>query len=180
MNGQEQKITIEAQLDDKKDILRINQSIIYYNSSDSTLNNIFLHNWMNGYKNNKSPLANRLIEDYDKSLFFAKQKDRGYSTLNNLNVDFEKVNFFEEEDGKIDIIKIVLNTPLKPKESVKINVTYDVKIPNAKFTSYGKTKTGYHLRYWYLVPAVFYDNWKIMSNLNIDDLLTNSLSLIHI
>ena len=78
MNGQEHKITIEAQLDDKKDLLRINQSIIYYNSSDSTLNNIFLHNWMNGYKNNKSPLAKRLIEDYDKSLFFAKQKDRGY------------------------------------------------------------------------------------------------------
>ena len=47
MNGQEHKITIEAQLDDKKDLLRINQSIIYYNSSDSTLNNIFLHNWMN-------------------------------------------------------------------------------------------------------------------------------------
>ena len=178
MNGQEQKITIEAQLDDKKDILRINQSIIYYNSSDSTLNDIILHNWMNGYKNNKSPLANRLIEDYDKSLFFAKQKDRGYTTINNLSVDFEKVNFFEEKDGKIDIIKIVLNTPLKPKKSVKINVTYDVKIPNSKFTSYGKTKSGYHLRYWYLVPAVFNDNWKIMSNLNMDDLLTNSSDFI--
>ncbi len=178
MNGQEHKITIEAQLDDKKDILRINQSIIYYNTSDSTLTNIFLHNWMNGYKNNKSPLANRLIEDYDKSLFFSKQKDRGYSTINNLNVDFEKANFFEEEDGKIDIIKIVLNAPLKPKKSVKINITYDVKIPNAKFTSYGKTKSGYHLRYWYLVPAVFHDNWKIMSNLNMDDLLTNSTNFI--
>ena len=75
---QEHKITIEAQLDDQKDILQINQSIIYHNTSDSILNNIILHNWINGYKNNKSPLANRLIEDYDKSLFFAKQKDRGY------------------------------------------------------------------------------------------------------
>ena len=32
MNGQEHKITIEAQLDDEKDILRINQSIIYQNT----------------------------------------------------------------------------------------------------------------------------------------------------
>ena len=174
MNGQEHKITIEAQLDDEKDILRINQSIIYQNTSDSTLNYIILHNWVNGYKNNKSPLANRLIEDYDKSLFFAKQKDRGYSIINNLTVDFEKVKFFEKEDNKIDIIKIVLNTPLKPKNSTEINVTYDVKIPNSKFTSYGKTKSGYHLRYWYLVPAVFDNNWKTMSNLNMDDLLTNS------
>ena len=172
--GQEHKITIEAQLDDQKDILQINQSIIYHNTSDSILNNIILHNWINGYKNNKSPLANRLIEDYDKSLFFAKQKDRGYSTINNLNVDYEKVKFFEEEDNKIDIIRIVLNTPLKPKTSTLINVTYTVKIPNSKFTSYGKTKSGYHLRYWYLIPAVFHDNWKVMSNLNMDDLLTNS------
>ena len=172
--GQEHKITIEAQLDDQKDILQINQSIIYHNTSDSILNNIILHNWINGYKNNKSPLANRLIEDYDKSLFFAKQKDRGYSTINNLNVDYEKVKFLEEEDNKIDIIRIVLNTPLKPKTSTLINVTYTVKIPNSKFTSYGKTKSGYHLRYWYLIPAVFHDNWKVMSNLNMDDLLTNS------
>ena len=153
---------------------KVNQSIIYQNTSDSTLNYIILHNWVNGYKNNKSPLANRLIEDYDKSLFFAKQKDRGYSIINNLTVDFEKVKFFEKEDNKIDIIKIVLNTPLKPKNSTEINVTYDVKIPNSKFTSYGKTKSGYHLRYWYLVPAVFDNNWKTMSNLNMDDLLTNS------
>lgn len=174
MNGQEHIITIEAQLDDKNDILQINQSIIYHNTSDSTLNHIFLHNWINGYKNNTSPLARRLIEDYDKSLYFAKQKDRGYSTIKNLTVDYEKVKFFEEEKGKIDILKIVLNSPLEPKKSTRINLTYNVKIPNSKFTSYGKTKTGYHLRYWYLVPAVFHDNWKIMSNLNMDDLLTST------
>ena len=174
MNGQEHTITIEAQLDDKNDILQINQSIIYHNTSDSTLNHIFLHNWINGYKNNKSPLARRLIEDYDKSLYFAKQKDRGYSTIKNLTVDYEKVKFFEEEKGKIDILKIVLNSPLEPKKSTRINLTYNVKIPNSKFTSYGKTKTGYHLRYWYLVPAVFHDNWKVMSNLNMDDLLTST------
>ena len=83
-------------------------------------------------------------------------------------------HFLEVENGKIDIIKIILNAPLASKKSITINIAYDVKIPNAKFTSYGKTKTGYHLRYWYLVPAVFQDNWKIMSNLNMDDLLTNS------
>ena len=174
MNGQEHIITIEAQLDDKNDILQINQSIIYHNTSDSTLNHIYLHNWINGYKNNTSPLARRLIEDYDKSLYFAKQKDRGYSIIKNLTVDYEKVKFFEEEKGKIDIVKIVLNSPLEPKKSTRINLTYNVKIPNSKFTSYGKTKTGYHLRYWYLVPAVFHDNWKVMSNLNMDDLLTST------
>jgi len=165
---------MEVQLDDTNEILRINQRIVYYNNSDSTLTKIYLHNWANGYKNNKAPLANRLIEDYDKSLYFANKKDRGFTRINNLTVDFEATPFLELENGKIDIIKIVLNAPLASKKSITINIAYDVKIPNAKFTNYGKTKTGYHLRYWYLVPAVFKDNWKIMSNLNMDDLLTNT------
>ena len=146
INGQEHAISLEAQLDDKEDILRINQRIVYYNNSDSTLTNIFLHNWANGYKNNKAPLANRLIEDYDKSLYFANQKDRGFTRINNLTVDFEATPFIEVENGKIDVIKIILNAPLASKKSITINIAYDVKIPNAKFTSYRKTKTGYHLR----------------------------------
>ena len=174
VNGQEHRIHIDAQLDNTNDIIRINQRIIFYNDSDTTLTHIYLHNWANGYKNNKAPLAKRLIEDYDKSLYFANQKDRGFTTIKNLTVDYETAAFSEVEDDKIDIIKIVLNTPLSPKKSTTINIAYDVKIPSAKFTRYGKTKTGYHLRYWYLVPAVFKDDWKVMSNLNMDDLLTNS------
>ena len=106
IQGQEHSISMEAQLDDTNDILRINQRIIYYNNSDSTLTNIYLHNWANGYKNNKAPLANRLIEDYDKSLYFANQKDRGFTRINNLTVNFEATQFLEVENGKIDIIKI--------------------------------------------------------------------------
>jgi len=174
VNGQEHSIHIDTQLDDTKDIIRINQRIIFHNDSDTTLTHIYLHNWANGYKNNKAPLAKRLIEDYDKSLHFANQKDRGFTTIKNLTVDYETATFSEVEDDKIDVIKIVLNTPLSSKKSTTINVAYDVKIPSAKFTRYGKTKTGYHLRYWYLVPAVFKDGWKVMSNLNMDDLLTNS------
>ena len=173
MNGQEHQISIEAQLDDKENILQINQRIIYHNNSDSTFTEIYFHDWANGYKNIKAPLSRRLIEDYDKSLYFASEKDRGYTAISNLTVNFETVSFFELENNQIDVIKIQLNQPLKPRDSVEINIAYKVKIPNAKFTSYGKTKTGYHLRYWYLSPAVFKNDWKIMSNLNMDDLLTN-------
>jgi len=173
VNGQEHQISIEAQLDDKENILQINQRIIYHNNSDSTFTEIYFHDWANGYKNIKAPLSRRLIEDYDKSLYFASEKDRGYTAISNLTVNFETVSFFELENNQIDVIKIQLNQPLKPRDSVEINIAYKVKIPNAKFTSYGKTKTGYHLRYWYLSPAVFKNDWKIMSNLNMDDLLTN-------
>lgn len=171
--GQEHSISIEALLDDKKDILRIQQTIVFANQSDSTFTEIYLHNWPNGYRSKNSPLSQRLIEDYDKTLYFAKDKDRGYTEINNLTVDFESVSFLELSKDQSDIMKVLLNKPLKPKDSITIRTAYEVKIPNASFTRYGRTKKGYDLRYWYLVPAVYQKQWKLMSNLNMDDLLTN-------
>jgi hypothetical protein len=171
--GQEHAISIEAQLDDKNDILTIQQTIVFVNESDTIFNEIYLHNWPNGYRGKKSPLARRLIEDYDKSLYFAKDEDRGYTRISNLTVDFESVSFYELDEDQGDITKILLNKPLNPGESTEIRLTYQLKIPDAGFTRYGRDKEGYHLRYWYLVPAVYEGQWKLMSNLNMDDLLTN-------
>ncbi len=173
IHGQEHAISIEAQLDDKNDILKIQQTIVFVNESDSILTEIYLHNWPNGYRDKNSPLSQRLIEDYDKSLYFAKDKDRGFVKINNLTVDFTNVTFSELDKDQSDVIKVVLNKPLNPNESLTINAAYELKIPNSKFTRYGKSKTGYHLRYWYLIPAVFDGEWKLMSNLNMDDLMTN-------
>lgn len=173
MYGQEHSIAIEAQLDDKNDILTIQQTIVFVNESDSTLTEIYLHNWPNGYRDKKSPLSQRLIEDYDKSLYFAKDRERGFIEIKNLSVDFDNVSFVELDEDQSDVLKLELNTPLPPKKSVTINASYNLKIPNDKFTGYGKSKTGYHLRYWYLIPAVYDGQWKLMSNLNMDDLMTN-------
>lgn len=173
LHGQEHAISIEAQLDDKKDLLRIQEKIVFTNTSDSTLTEVYLHNWANGYRNKKSPLSKRLIDDYDKTLYFAKEKDRGFTDINNLTIDFENVSFLEMDEDHSDVVKVLLNKPLSPNQSIEIRLAYEVKIPNASFTGYGKTKTGYHLRYWYLVPAVFKEDWKLMSNLNMDDLLSN-------
>ena len=150
---------MEAQLDPKNDILSISQKIIFVNQSETTLTEVYLHNWPNGYRNKKSPLSRRLIEDYDKSLYFARDKDRGYIEIKNLTVNFEVVAFKELREDQSDILKILLNKPLKPGEFIEINTSYLLKIPNANFTGYGKSKTGYKLRYWYLIPAVFQNGW---------------------
>ncbi len=173
IHGQEHSISMEVQLDDNEDILQIHQQIEYYNNSDSTLTEIYLHNWVNSYKNKKAPLAKRLIEDYDKSLYFARKKDRGYTNIEKITINAKNISFLALENNQIDIVKLILNSPLESKKSTTIHIRYIVKIPNAKFTGYGKTKTGYHLRYWYLIPAVFEDHWKLMSNLNMDDLISN-------
>ena len=167
--SQENAINIKAVLDAEKDVLKIQQEIVFHNTSDSILTNIYLHNWANSYRDRKTPLSKRFIEDFKKDLYFAKEKDLGSTTIKSLSVDFENVNF-KEVKNQADIIEILLDKPLFPNTKIKISITYLIKIPSARFTKYGKTKMGYHLRNWYLTPAVYDKGWKLMSNLNMDDL----------
>ncbi|PQJ79020.1 aminopeptidase [Polaribacter porphyrae] len=167
--GQENSIRIKSVLNPSKDELHIQQEIKFINKSDTILKNIYLHNWANSYKSRKTPLSKRLVKDFRKDLYFADKKDIGYSTIKNLNVNFEEA-IFEELENQQDIIKIDLKEHLQPNDSITISTTYTIKIPNAKFTGYGRLENGYQLRFWYMTPAVFDDKWQLMSNLNLDDL----------
>jgi len=167
--AQNNTIAIKADFNPSKNELKIQQEIVFLNNSDSILNHIFLHNWINSFRDRKTPLSKRLIKDFKKELYFAKPEELGFTTIKNLTVDFEN-NYFKEVHGQADIIDIRLNKPLKSGEKTTIRITYSQKIPSAKFTSYGKTDDGYHLRFWYMTPAVYKNGWKLMSNLNTDDL----------
>ncbi|WP_405607272.1 aminopeptidase [Polaribacter sp. Asnod1-A03] len=169
MFSQQNSIKIKAKFDVLKDQLKIQQEIVFFNTSDSILTNIYLHNWANSYRDRKTPLSKRFIKNYKKDLYFAKQEDLGFSDIKSLSVDFENT-FFEELKDQADIIEVTLNKPLLPNSKINISITYIVKTPNARFTNYGKTKTGYHLRNWYITPAVFDKDWQLMSNLDLDDL----------
>ena len=173
MFSQQNSISIKSKLDTKKDELKIQQEIIFYNQSDSILTKVYLHNWANSYRDRKTPLSKRFIKDFRKDLYFAKAEELGSSLIKSLSVDFENV-YFKELDKQADIIEIDLDKPLYPNSKITISITYIVKIPNARFTKYGKTKTGYHLRNWYLTPAVYDNGWQLMSNLNLDDLYEKS------
>ena len=163
------EIAIKAVLNPAQDKLLISQKIIFKNTSDSTLTNIYLHNWANSYSSRRTPLSNRLIKDFKKDLYFAKIEDRGNSEIKNLTVN-DKAAIFQEVKKQQDVINISLITPLEPNDSLTIDATYIVKLPQARFTGYGKTDYGYYLRNWYLTTAVYDKGWQYMSNLNLDDL----------
>ncbi|MDF1518776.1 MAG: aminopeptidase, partial [Lutibacter sp.] len=167
--SQTNSTTILADLNTQTNELKIQQEIIFYNKSDSTLNTVYFHNWPNAFKDKNTPLANRFIENYSKSFHFANEKHRGNSIINSISVNYDLITW-EITDKNPDILKINLKQSLNPKESIKIIATYTVKIPNDKFTNYGVSKTGYNLRYWYLIPAVFDGEWQLQNNLDMDDL----------
>ena len=168
MFSQTNEIHIDAQLSIETHEITIDQKIIYYNNSNVELDTIYLHNWANSYKDRHTPLSNRLIENYDKSLYFAKKDKRGFSKILSITCDNQLVSW-KELNHASDIVKIDLLKTMSPGDSVIINTSYNVKIPIDKYTKYGYDLDNYNLRYWYLAPAVFKDKWHIMSNLDMDD-----------
>ena len=80
LHAQNNQISIKASLLPDHKML-VDQEITYHTPSDQQMDTIYLLNWANGYKDKTTPLSKRLIEDYDKSLYFANIKDRGYSKV---------------------------------------------------------------------------------------------------
>ena len=153
-------------IDDQRVLIK--QEIVFYNTSETPLDSIYLLNWANAYKDRNTPLAKRLLEDYNKSFYFSKKSDRGYSKVNRLLCNQQNVHFGEVED-KQDLIWIELKEPLQPGASVVLDLDYEVKVPSDRFTRYGHDGVNYNLRYWYITPAVFNGQWNLYSNLNMDD-----------
>ncbi len=172
LNAQTDVIKINASFDFETSELKIKQQITYFNNSASNLDTLYLLNWANGYRNKHTPLAKRLIEDYDKSLYFAKKKQRGRSDIKDISENSQFTEWQVNKDQP-DIVTVYLNKPLAPNDSTTLVATYVVKLPDAVFTGYGKNETSYNLRYWYLVPAVFDSKWHTLSNLNLDDFYMN-------
>ena len=57
---QEVNYTINVTLDDVKNELSANETLIYKNNSPTALPFIYMHLWANGYKNNTTPLAKNI------------------------------------------------------------------------------------------------------------------------
>ncbi len=172
------KIDLKAQFDIENKHIKIAQTIQYQNTSQTTLDTIYLSNWANSYATKKTPLATRILDEFINDFHLAKNKDRGYSVVTSIKQDDENL-IYHELKNQPDVIKVVLNKPLKPKAFYTLSLEYIVKIPNAKFTHYGYTENGdLNLRYWYITPAVFNGEWQYFSNKNLDDLFTPKSDLI--
>jgi len=164
------KIDLRAVFNIEKKQIAISQSIEYNNTSNDTLQTIYLNDWSNSYSTKNTPLAIRMADEYKNEFHLAKNEDRGYSVVTSIKQNQEDL-FYETVPGHLDVIKVELKTPLKPNESYKINLSYIVQIPNDKFTSYGISPKGdINLRYWYITPAIYDGEWQYYSNKDLDDL----------
>ena len=67
--------SINASLLTETDQLIIKQNHHFFNQNNS-LNKIYLNDWANSYSSTKSPLADRLVEEYTRSFFIYRQNQK--------------------------------------------------------------------------------------------------------
>ncbi|WP_242086965.1 metalloprotease [Aestuariivivens sediminis] len=163
-------IDVKAKFDFEKRQIAITQTISYTNTTQDTLQTIFLNDWNNSYATKKTPLANRIADEYINDFHLARNEERGFSVITSIK-QFSQDVIFQQLKDQIDVVKVTLNTPVLPNASYQLDLQYLVQIPSDKFTNYGMTPEGnLNLRYWYITPAVYDGKWHYYSNKNLDDL----------
>ena len=162
-------MTIHAVLDTKDHRIKIDQKLTYYNTSSATLDTIYFTDWANSFSDKTSPLAKQFAYHFKTNFHFEKNENRGRSLIYSItDKDGQPLQWHRGKE--VDVFYVLPAQPLQPQESYVINLTYEVKIPDSKFTRFGYTKSGnYNLKYWFIAPAVFENNWQTFSNKNLDD-----------
>ena len=152
--AQQDSIRLDVKLNDDQRSLSVKQTLIYHNPHQKSINQVKLLNWVAAYQKRKTPLLKRKIEDRKSDLYFAKDNQLGQlerlSYAHN-NTNSEILNTNQEN------IFIPLSQDLKPGESITIDLDYQIKLPDARFTGYGINTNHILLKYFFLVPETFED-----------------------
>jgi hypothetical protein len=156
---QEVNTTINVSLNDKNNTLSAFEEIEYFNNSPDSLEYIFMHIWPNAYRNNGTDMAIQNDENGDVDFHFADSIDRGFIDSLDFKVDGEFVISAPDIDH-IDIVALVLKSPLAPGEKINITTPFRVKIPLGIYSRLGHIGESYQITQWFPKPAVYdKDGW---------------------
>jgi len=156
---------VNARLVDSLHTIEVDQQITFVNTEERELVSIYLNDWNNAFSSKTSPLAKRFAEDFARRFHFARQEERGHTSIESIT-SAEGSSLEWDRPGNIeDLVRVFLPEPLASGDSIAINLQYDLKIPDDKFTRFGRDGDGnYKLRYWYMTPAPLDNGWKLYSH----------------
>lgn len=125
----------------------------YINHSPDTLRFIWFHLWPNAFKNDKTAFSNQLLEYGNTRFYFSSREEKGY--INRLDFKVNDITAATEDHPQhIDIIKVLLPTPLPPGGTALITTPFHVKLP-FNFSRGGHDGQSYQVTQWYPKPAVY-------------------------
>jgi hypothetical protein len=145
---QEVHYNIDVTLNDTKNTLSANALIEYINHSPDTLTFIWFHIWPNAYRNEKTALAQQLKSEKKR-----KKEEMGFIDSLRFTIGGKPIAV-EPDAANIDVIKLLLPTPLLPGERTIIATPFFVKLPSY-FSRFGHSEQQYMICQWYPKPAVY-------------------------
>ncbi len=162
---QEVNYTIDVSLNDKDHTLNGFEKIEYINNSPDTLRFIWFHLWPNAYKNDKTAFTDQELENGNTKFYFSDKEQKGY--INRLDFKVNNITAETEDHPQhIDIIKLILPSPLPPHQKILITTPFHEKLPY-NFSRGGHDGQSYQVTQWYPKPAVYDKNgWHPMPYLD--------------
>jgi hypothetical protein len=155
-----------------KKTLTIQQEIVFFNQSEDTLTSIVLNDWINAYSTKISPLAKRFSDEFYRGFHLAKEEERGSTNDLIITNSAKAALSWGRTEKNPDLVTVRLGNKLAPNQKITLHLSYIVKVPSDKFTSYGHSNNGgMNLKNWFLTPAR-YENHAFVknSNCNLDDI----------
>ena len=167
VSAQQDTITISAKVAENSKLVSVNQEIIYFNNTALPLKKIKLLNWVSAYQKRNTPLLKRTLQNRESELYFANPEELGNTTELQIKINSSD---WEYLSGNDENIYYPLYQELKPGESIKIFLKYNLHLPDEKFTTYGIGEKQFSLKYFFIVPDAFEDeNQKPKHYLNIEE-----------
>lgn len=164
------EITIEAKLLENGKIISVLEEITIKNTSNDVLTEIVLNDWNHAFSSKNSALAKKFSDEFNRSYHLSSNIDRGGTNLIAITDANKKSLLYFRKPNQIDIVIIPLEKPLATGESTKINISYEITLPNSKFTKFGYSENKLYLRNCFLTLSRFHSEHQ--SEENSEDLTT--------
>lgn len=151
--------------------ISVKQEISFFNPTNDSLNQFYLNDWNHAFSSKSSPLAKHFSSTYLRKYHFSNQSQRGETRIDFIRAENSESLQWKRLENQPDIIQIELNKNLLPGETLKLNLSYTLRLPENWLTGYGTDDYGdFNLKYWLINPAVFDGKWHLYSHQNLDDL----------
>ncbi|HKX85418.1 MAG TPA: hypothetical protein VJL37_02015 [Flavobacterium sp.] len=166
----QQKIDATVTFDKDTEHLLITQEVTFTNLSLKPVSRLIINDWNNAYSEKKSHLGKRFSDEYVRSFHLSREREKGFTTIKNISINNTEA-FWRRVPDQIDLIEIPLTQALQPNETLQIHFEYILKLPDAKFTRYGKDKNNFYIKDFLLNIARIDQEGNPLqySNENIDD-----------
>ncbi len=147
---------INCYFDAREKLLKGYEHFIYVNKSNVFLEDIYMHLYPNAFEREESAP----FEPLEQSSAYPEGFDIGFLNIDNLQIEGREGNWEYGDSGR-QILKVKLDKPIGPGETVDMDIHFTVKFPHC-YGRFGYGKDTIKAANWYPIAAVYdHKGWNL-------------------